>query len=423
MSSQQQLFTINGLVDTNKGVWANAEALAGASAAYLTWDPYIFKYGVVINEPGVSTRSFNDNNIIGAMTVTETPFDEQYNSCEVRFPNKDIRDKIDTIKFTEPAINRFDNEPDNKLDIQFDFVNDPIQADVIAITELKQSRVNKTISFSTDFTNLDVAAGDVIDVTNSYWGWDQKLFRVVQITQTDTEDRQIILDIIAVEYDSEVYNYNNLSKYSRTIDVGVPNIKNNAPVEVAKDESVGAQVGRALATDTGKTAITAGGVPVYDSQDIGFSVSTVDTALNNPANFYGAVYQTDVALKNLQIIFEGPYGTVDYDVYVDEVQESRDYVGQCPLTLVLQYSTDNVTYTTKRSVFKEFTGNDHVFNLTDAAAGYYKLTASVVNTLTLDQDVPASITTNKAIVDITGFAAQTLDPSGDASTISFVSLE
>jgi len=420
MSSQQQLFSINGLVDTNKNVWQNAEALAGSSAAFLTWDPYIFKYGVVINEPGTSTRSFTDDNIIGAMNVTETPFDELYNSCEVQFPNKDIRDKVDTIRFDEPIANRFDYEPDNRLDIQFDFVNDPIQADVIAITELKQSRVNKTVSFTTDFTNLDVAAGDVIDITNSYWGWSAKLFRVVEITQTDTTDGQIMLDIIAIEYDAEVYNYNNLTRFSRTLNVGVPNIKNNAPVEVARDETTGTQVGRALATTTGKAAITAGGLPVYNSLDSGFTTTQVDTQLNG-ASTYGATLNT-VALKNLQVIVEGPTATVQYSVFIDEVATARAYVGAVPIGITLAYSTDNSSYSNIKQVFKEWTGNSHVFNVTDAAAGYYRITIEKVNTLVLDQDTPASVTSNQATISV-GTIASTAQVAGDASTISFITLE
>jgi len=423
MSSQQQAFTINGLVDTGKNVWQNAEKLASASAAWLTWDPYIFKYGVVINQPTASTRSFNDDNIIGSITISEIPFEELYNSCEVKFPNSDIRDRMDYIRFDEPVADRFDYEPDNKLTIEFDFVNNPIQADVIALTELKQSRLTKTISFTTDFQQLDLAPGDVIDVTNEYFDFDQKEFRIVEITQTDTEAGEIYVDIVAVEYSDDTYNYNNLSKFTRSVDNGVPAIKNNAPVQAKSDETLGTQVGRAVQTDTGKTAITGGGIPVYDSQDVGFTVSTVDTNLNG-GSFYGAVFFTEGAsFKNLQIIFEGPFGTVNYDVYVDEVLESRSYVGSVPLTLVLQYSTDNVTYSTLRSVFKEFAGNNHIFNITDAAAGYYKVTASLVDTLDLDQDVPSSVTTNKAVVDVTSVATQTLDASGDASTISFVSLE
>lgn len=423
MSSQQQAFTINGLVDTNKNVWQNAEKLAAASAAWLTWDPFTFQYGVVINQPTASTRSFTDDNIIGSITISEIPFEELYNSCEIKFPNSDIRDRVDYIRYDESAAERFDYEPDNKLTIEFDFVNNPIQADVIAITELKQTRLTKTISFTTDFQHVDLAPGDVIDVTNEYFDFNAKEFRIVEITQTDTEAGEIFVDIVAIEYSDDTYNYNNLTKLTRTVGNGIPAVKNNSNVQTVSDETVGTQVGRALNTDVGKTAITDGGVPVYNSLDIGFTTTTVDTALNNPTGVFGSIYNTTVALKNLQIIFEGPYGTVDYDIYVDEVQESRDYVGACPLSLTLSYSTDNVTYTTQRSVFKEFTGNGHVFNLTDAAAGYYKLEAQVVNTLTLDQDVPASITSNKAVVDITGFAAQTLNPSGDAATISFVSLE
>lgn len=247
MSGQQQLFTINGMVDTNKNVWQNLESLASASAAFVTWDPYTAEYGVVINEPGVSTRSFNDDNIVGAINVTETPFDELYNSAEVAFPNRDIRDKLDTIRYEQPVADRFDNEPENKLTMQYDFINDPIQADVIARTELKQARVNKSISFTTDFTNLDVAPGDVIDITIDYWGWDQKLFRVVELTQTDTAQGQLLIDVVAIEYDAEVYNYNNLDRYERVLDVGnlVP-VQNNPSAQTNKDSTTGQQFKRVM---------------------------------------------------------------------------------------------------------------------------------------------------------------------------------
>lgn len=381
---QQQLFTINGLVDTNKTVWQNLEELAGASAAYVTWDPYTFKYGVVINQPGNSIRSFNDDNIIGAISITETPFDELYNSAEIRFPNKDIRDKTDTIRYDQPAADRFDLEPDNKLSIHFDFVNDPIQADVIARTELKQSRVSKTISFTTDFQQLDLAPGDIIDITNTYWGWDAELFRIVEITQTDTVQGEIFVDIVAVEYDANVYNYNDLTRLERTVSTGVPAVKNNAAVQTKSDEDLGTQVGRAVATDQGQSGLAAAGYSTVDAIDYSLSGSVWETYLNTMWGGVGTpppgsnqtfdlVADVPVAGKLLRIHQAQPFGRAWYKIDTGTnsfVQESDNYI---PLNWLLRFTPLTGSGSWLRAYDGVYGESDVIFEIVDPEPGEYKL--------------------------------------------------
>jgi len=381
---QQQIFTINGLVDTNKTVWQNLEELAGASAAYVTWDPYTFKYGVVINQPGNSIRSFTDDNIIGAISITETPFDELYNSAEIRFPNKDIRDKTDTILYTQPPAERFDSEPDNKLSIQFDFVNDPIQADVIARTELKQSRVSKTISFTTDFQQLDMAPGDIIDLTNPYWGWDAKLFRIVEITQTDTVQGEIFVDIVAVEYDADVYNYNDLTRLERTVNTGVAAVKNNAAVQTRSDEVLGTQVGRAVATDEGAAGLAAAGYSTVDAIDYSLSDTVWETYFNTlwggagsgpPGSNQTFDFVADVTgpAKLLRIQQAQPFGRAWYRITTGTnsfVQEADNYI---PLCWTLYFTPLTGTGDFIRAYDGVFGESDVIFEIVDPQPGEYKL--------------------------------------------------
>lgn len=417
---QQQLFTINGLVDTNKTVWQNLEELAGASAAYVTWDPYTFKYGVVINQPGNSIRSFNDNNIIGAISITETPFDELYNSCEVRFPNKDIRDKTDTIRYDQTPADRFDGEPDNKLSIQFDFVNDPIQADVIARTELKQSRFGRTIAFTTDFQQLDMAPGDIIDITNSYWGFTNQLFRIVEITQTDTVQGEIFVDIVAVEYSADVYNYNDLTRYERIVSTGVPAIKNNTPVQETSDQVLGTQVSRATVTDA--TGAQATAFPKLANFEVTQTTTVLDTKLNS-ATPYGSILTLDAVsggAKLLQIFVEGPTAVVDYTVYIDEVSTARQYTGSVPLYVQVEYSVDNVSYTLIGQRFLEWTNNTTSFTFTDVDNGYYRVSCSKTDTLVLDQDDGVAAVGSTIAV---GTVATIATPTGFGAKETYIILE
>lgn len=420
MSGQQQIFSINGLIDTNKNIWQNAETIAAAGASWLTWDPFTFQWGVVINRPGTSIRSFTDDNIIGSLTITETAFEDSYNSCEVKFPNRDIRDRKDYIRYDEAVADRFDNEPDNKLTIEFDIINEPIHADVIAITELKQSRQNKTISFTTDFQNLDLAPGDIIDVTNTFWDFNAKLFRIIEITQTDTTDGEIFVDIIAIEYSSAVYNYNDLTRLERTVSTDIPSEINNTGVRNVSDQTRGVQVGRSLQTDEGKTAITNAGVPVYASFQSGFSTASLDSTLNNNQQFGSTLQVTKPeagsTYKLIQISFEGPQAIVDYDTVINGTAVSRTYQGAVPLVAELQYSVDNITYAAIQQRFFEWSGNAGVFTVVDAAQGFYRIVAEKTDTLDLNQEGSSATVTINTVATIAA-------PGGDAATINFLTLE
>jgi hypothetical protein len=160
------IFSINGVIDTGRPVLQNMHDIAAASGCWLTYDITAGKWSVIINQVGSSVASFNDSNIIGGINVSSTGLTEVYNTVEIEFPHKDLVDKKDYIKFSIPAGDRYPNEPDNVLTINSELINDPIQAELIAARELKQSRIDKVIEFRTDFSKVGLRAGDLISVTN-----------------------------------------------------------------------------------------------------------------------------------------------------------------------------------------------------------------------------------------------------------------
>jgi hypothetical protein len=305
---------------------------------------------------------------------------------------------LDSIRYEQPVADRFDNEPDNKLNIQYDFVNDPIQADVIARTELKQARVNKSISFTTDFTNLDVAPGDIIDVTIDYWGWNQKLFRVVELTQTDTAEGQLLIDVVAIEYDPEVYNYNNLSRYSRTLDVGnlVP-VENNAPAQTNKDETTGSQFSRAMTdpdfyASTIQPAFVAQNYSTFDTVDDNLPFATwelyTDTIWAGEGLPPSGTNQTFTRLvpvgnssmdpntpigKLLRIYQQQPYGTGMYVITTGTTKYAQRLLGYFPLHWDLQYRPFGGTYDWIRAYDPQFNQADFTFEIEDPLPGEYLL--------------------------------------------------
>jgi hypothetical protein len=210
-------FAINGVIDTNKPVMQNITTLATAAGSWVTFDVNQGKWAVVINQAGTSIKSFNDSNIIGNITISGTGIRELYNTVQVDFPHKDLMDQKDTVIFSIDPSNRFSNEQDNILNFQLDCVNDPVQIELLAARELKQSRIDKVIQFRTDFTSLGLKAGDLIDVTSEMLDFTNKVFRILSISEEDGDDNVLALSISAFEYDSSIYTTLGLTREERTL--------------------------------------------------------------------------------------------------------------------------------------------------------------------------------------------------------------
>jgi len=208
-------YRVNGLIDTSKTAIDNLELIGNSCATWITYDVQDGKWAVVINRAGPSVYSFDDDNIIGAIKLNGTGLIDQYNGVEVRFPHRDLNDQDDWIRIEIPAEDRLPNEPDNILTMDLPVLNEPVQAQIVGLIELKQARLDKIITFQTDYSRINLQAGNIVDVTNSVYGWTSKLFRVIRMEETDV-DGAIVIEITALEYDANVYSLDDLYRYTRT---------------------------------------------------------------------------------------------------------------------------------------------------------------------------------------------------------------
>ena len=213
-------YRINGVIDTGKPVMNNLENIANSAGAWITYDITDGKWAVVINKAETSAHSFDDSNIVGAIKLSGSGLDELYNSVEVQFPMRDIQDQNDYVRIEIPAVDRKPNEPDHTLTLTYPLVNQPVQATLLGFQELKQSRMDYIIEFSTDYSKNDVLAGDVIDVTAPTYGFTNKLFRVLQIQEIDSTNG-LEYKITALEYADSVYDTGTLEYYLRSNADGV----------------------------------------------------------------------------------------------------------------------------------------------------------------------------------------------------------
>jgi hypothetical protein len=236
---QTNLFTINGVVSTDKSVLQNINTLCTACGAWMTYDIAEGKWAVVINRAGSSIASFNDSNIIGGINVSGTGINDLYNTCSVEFPHKDLRDQTDYVdlEIDDVTWQYFPNELPKNMDIKIDIINDPIQATYIGTSELKQSRIDKVIQFRTDYSKIGLKAGDLIDVTAEMYGYSAKMFRITKIEEDDGD--VLAISITALEYNEDIYSTTGLTRKLREKKTGiVPKAANTALTNIDNQSSL-----------------------------------------------------------------------------------------------------------------------------------------------------------------------------------------
>ena len=230
-------FEINGVIDTGDTILNNLNELCSAGGCWLSYDIAQGKWAVVINKTGTSVASFNDTNIIGGINISSTGLTELYNSVEIQFPHKDLNNEKDYISLSIASGSRYPNEQDNILQIQTELLNNPIQAELLASRQLKQSRIDKVIDFRTDFSKLGLKAGDLIDVTNTPYNFTNKVFRIISIQEDDADDGVLSLNIKALEYDADVYSTAGLTYNVRTLQTGITTLNSNSAVKSSNNQS------------------------------------------------------------------------------------------------------------------------------------------------------------------------------------------
>jgi len=231
----QVRYRINGPINTGYDCLTNLQQLVDSCDSWLQYSEISGKWRVVVNRPYTDYTTFNelflvdDSNLIGGIEVNPTDLNNTYNEMEVQYPNKYIKDQTDfqllSLWDVDPSL-LSPNEPVNRLTIQLPQVNNAVQAKYLGVRRLYQSREELIVNFATDYSGITVEAGDVIRVTNSQYGWDEKLFRVSNVAEEKYGDGSLGARLTAFEYNDTVYTDNPVQDFVPESNTGLsdPNI-------------------------------------------------------------------------------------------------------------------------------------------------------------------------------------------------------
>ena len=113
-----------------------------------------------------------------------------------------------------------------------ELVNNKPQVSTLANIDLNQTRLDKVCTFTGDHSFLQVDVGDVIKVTNSTYGFTDKLFRTMRIKEVEEEDTTLNCEIIALEYSDDVYGNLSVTTDAPFANITVPTIPIIGPIVI-----------------------------------------------------------------------------------------------------------------------------------------------------------------------------------------------
>jgi len=210
VSTTNKRYQINGMLSTFDSCSTNIDKICQASATFFTFNVKEGKFAAIPNR-AISTAEkanclvYNDDNIVSKIDISSTELYALYNGVEIEFMDQNRKDQTNTVLVETPAGDRNANEPDNVLKYKIDMINDNVRAERLANIDLNQSRVGTVIQFDADYSGIQTDVGDVIKVTNNLYGWTDKLFRVMRVTEISSDTGIVTARISAIEYSDDYY--------------------------------------------------------------------------------------------------------------------------------------------------------------------------------------------------------------------------
>ena len=210
----QSRYRINGVIDTNQNMIQNVDQIMTACDSWMSYQETSGKWEVIINKAESASFAFDDSNIIGAITVGGIDITNSINQVEAKFPENANRDQFNYVYIETPTGLLYPNEPVNKTNLNYDLVNNSVQAYYLANRLLEQAREDLNLTINTTYEGIQISAGDVVSMTNAYYGWDTKLFRVLQVREASVEDGNLGAQIQLAEYNAQVYDNFDITQFA-----------------------------------------------------------------------------------------------------------------------------------------------------------------------------------------------------------------
>ena len=224
-STTAKRYTTDGAINTFDERDLNVSDLVVCSQAIFSY--HLGKFQVISDTTGSSVMSFNPDNMYGDVTIVNDGFNSSLNKMNISFSSYDQKYQDDQVFLNLADNQKSYNEPELVQDTRFKFINNNIMAERIGHIIVKKSRDNLIISFKTDTRALALQVIDIISVTNSTYGFTNKLFKINSITEDEMNSEGVSGFLItAQEYNADAYAEEALTEFQTAPNTNLANPRN-----------------------------------------------------------------------------------------------------------------------------------------------------------------------------------------------------
>jgi len=305
-ASQIDLMDCNAVIDSSRKIIDNVKTFLGGARSFLNFTAG--KYKVVTETSGSAAITLTEDNIIGGINVSSASKNSRYNRVIVSFINPDKNFQSDEVQYP-PADDSNEASADRHatllttdggilLEGRFDFptITSPYQAQELAEIILRKSRSILNVSVTADATALDLAVGDIVNITHATPAFSAKAFRVMSLSIK--KDMQVTLAL--TEHQDSFYTFGTQQEVASIPDTTLPNpFSVSAPASITlTDELVEYSEG---------VVLTRLNIAVSASPDQFVSQYQVEVKLSTESNFKILAVGSDLNYEMLNVIDGSTY--------------------------------------------------------------------------------------------------------------------
>lgn len=164
-------------------------------------------------------RNITADDIIGKIRLSDDGIRSSFNSLAVAYADPANKFEAKNISFFNSDFLKSDRNVPKKGNVAIPGITNYYNARLLADKFLVKSRYGLSISFNMTPKGALLLAGKVIQIQNDRYGWENKRFRIENITHNNDTS----VDIVAKEYDDDFYVISNVSRAPASATAGDPN--------------------------------------------------------------------------------------------------------------------------------------------------------------------------------------------------------
>lgn len=164
-------------------------------------------------------RNITSDDIIGKIRLSDDGIRSSFNSLAVAYADPANKFEAKNISFFNSDFLKSDRNVPKKGNVAIPGITNYYNARLLADKFLVKSRYGLSISFNMTPKGALLLAGKVIQIQNDRYGWENKRFRIENITHNNDTS----VDIVAKEYDDDFYVISNVSRAPASATGGDPN--------------------------------------------------------------------------------------------------------------------------------------------------------------------------------------------------------